>query len=113
MISFLSSVFGKRYLTRLRRERLWGDLRFNQGFDEGWKLGFERGETKGAYDSLVITLQNLFDEAPSKIEPVLKEKDLSELRRLLGLAFKCASYEEFVNLAIIEKTPKHKLAPSR
>ena len=109
MISFLSSVLGKRYFTGLRRESSWGDLRFNQGLEQGLR----KGETKGAYDGLVTTLQSLFDEAPSEIEPVLKEKDPSELRRLQGIAFKCASYEEFVNLAIIEKTPKHKLAPSR
>ena len=81
-------------------------MRFNQGLEKGWEQGLEKGETKGAYNSLVITLQNLFDEVPSKIEPVLKEKDLSELRRLQEIAFKCASYEEFVNLAKTEETPK-------
>ncbi len=84
MISFLSSVFGKRHFTGLRRESLWGDLRFNQG----WEQGLEKGETKGAYDSLVNILQNRFDDVPSEIEPVLKEKDLSELKRLLGIACK-------------------------
>ncbi len=111
MISFLSSVFGKRHFTGLRRESSWGDLRFNQGWEQGlekgweqglekgWEQGLEKGETKGAYNSLVNILQNRFDKAPSEIEPVLKEKDLSELKRLLGIACKCASYEEFVNLA--------------
>ncbi len=110
MISFLSSVFGKRYLTGLRRESSWGDLRFNQGLEQGlekgWEQGLEKGETKGVYNSLVNILQNLFDDAPSEIEPVLKEKDLSELSRLQGIACKCASYEEFVNLAKTGETPK-------
>ncbi len=106
MISFLSSVLGKRYFTGLRRESSWGDLRFNQGLEKGWEQGLEKGETKGSYDSLVNILQNLFDEVPSEIEPVLKDKDLSELRRLQGIACKCASYEEFVNLAKTEETPQ-------
>ncbi len=122
MISFLSSGLGKNYLTGLRRESSWGDLRFNQGLEKGWEQGLEKGweqglekgweqgmekgETKGAYNSLVNILQNRFDDVPSEIEPVLKEKDLSELGRLQGIACKCTSYEEFVNLAKTGETPK-------
>ena len=67
---------------REQRDRLWAiESARKEGYEEGWKIGLERGREAVSLADKIQLLQQLLDEEPSLIESLLQysNEDLSSM----------------------------------
>ena len=90
---FISEI--ERELARERARERW-EMELADKYDEGERIGIEKGEKKGIIDSVVKVLVIRFGTDEDELRLALQNKSLEELRELRDYSVVCESVADFL-----------------